>query len=358
MPSMPTPVIASLEQATPQWLTGVLRREQLLLSGKVLSLESRQGPSTHAQLAWLEVRYSNDAAGREPLPQRLVLKMCSNSDGLFGSSEVDYYRRDYLHAPDAPVPRCFDAAHHPASGRYHVLMEDLSGSHTDSWQCEPDLRFALKLAEALAALHQAHWSRAPASDAAIERYLAHVRSGLEPMLAASADSLSAAEVELVRQAFEHHPQWMRLRARQPQGMSLIHGDLNPGNILAPNEPSGRVYFIDRQPFDWSLTQWLAVSDLCYAVVHWWPIEQRRALERPMLARYHECLLRAGCTDYPWELLWHDYRLCTVQSLYVAADWCTTPADVEDKRWVWWPQLQKALQAVQDLDASALWRQRE
>ena len=214
---MTPPVIASLEQASPQWLTKVLRREQLLLSGEVLSFESRQDPSTNAQLAWLELRYSRDAAGREPLPQRLVLKMCSNSEGLCGSSEVDYYRRDYLHAPEAPVPRCFDAAHHPASGRYHVLMEDLAGSHTDSWRREPDLPFALKLAEALAALHRAHWSRASAPSAAIERYLAHVRSGLEPMLAAAADRLSAAEVERVREAFDLHPQWMRVRARHRWG---------------------------------------------------------------------------------------------------------------------------------------------
>jgi hypothetical protein len=137
-----------------------------------------------------------------PLPPRLVLKMCGNGDGFFGSSEVDYYRRDYLNAPDAPVPRCFDAACHPASGRYHVLMEELAGSHANGWQCEPDLGFALKLAEALAALHQVHWSREPAPDVAIERYLSGAR--FQPHFAAvAADHDAAGDVEAQAGAFAH-----------------------------------------------------------------------------------------------------------------------------------------------------------
>ena len=46
----------------------------------------------------------------------------------------------------------------------------------------------------------------------------------------------------------------------PNGFTIVHGDINPGNILYPVDP-GKVYFLDRQPFPWSLTTWLGVSDL-------------------------------------------------------------------------------------------------
>lgn len=106
-----------------------------------------------------------------------------------------------------------------------------------------------------------------------------------------------------------------------------------------------VYLIDRQPFSWSLTSWLAVSDLTYWIVTWWPTAIREELEEPVLRHYHAALAAAGVSDYSWPQLVADYRLCSWQSVLVAIEWCALPEDRERMRWVWWPELQRALAAV-------------
>lgn len=113
--------------------------------------------------------------------------------------------------------------------------------------------------------------------------------------------------------------------------------------------------IDRQPFDWSLVVWLGVSDVAYMMVHWWDTELRRQYEMPILRHYHSSLQRQGVENYSWEQLFWDYRLCAVQSIYVATEWCSDASATHKMRWVWLPQLQKALQAYADLHCDRLWK---
>ena len=63
--------------------------------------------------------------------------------------------------------------------------------------------------------------------------------------------------------------------RDGNGFRLIHGDINPGNLLISHKGFDPIYIIDRQPFDWSLTTWLGVYNLSYFIVHWWDIDTRR-----------------------------------------------------------------------------------
>jgi hypothetical protein len=116
-----------------------------------------------------------------------------------------------------------------------------------------------------------------------------------------------------------------------------------------------VYLVDRQPFHWSLTAWLGVSDLAYAIVHWWDTPLRHELELPVLREYHATLMHNGVHDYGWDQLWYDYRLCAVQSLYVASEWCLLESDRKNLRWVWFPQLEKSMAAFTDLSCAGLWR---
>ena len=64
----------------------------------------------------------------------------------------------------------------------------------------------------------------------------------------------------------------------------------------------QIYIIDRQPFDWSLTTWLGVYDLAYAMLIDWDTPTRRALEWPVLRRYHDELRRRGVMGYSLSLI--------------------------------------------------------
>ena len=113
---------------------------------------------------------------------------------------------------------------------------------------------------------------------------------------------------LMRDLYANHPQAIIDRTSDDNGFTLIHGDVGHTNVLVPRDGDRPIYIIDRQPFDWSLTTWLGVYDLAYAMVLDWPVETRRRLEMPVLRRYHDQLAQKGLESYSWEQLYDDYRL--------------------------------------------------
>lgn len=355
------PVITELSQITLEWLNGALQSTPALTSGAVIAVDVESMHSDNSKMVRLRLTYSDGAAG--VLPLTLLLKRVADAE-RFGGSEVDYFARDYAKLPDAPIPTCYDAAYDDNPRRYHLLVEDLSPTHRMQFEVPPTLSYGAALARSLAALHAHHWGAAGLNaigaalpdEAFIMQYVDVARRGFDAMLAATMNDLTDAQRDQLRDVFAHHPRAMVERTKNPNGFTLVHGDTNPGNILAPIEGDGRVYLIDRQPFDWSLTVWLGAHDLAYAIVTWWEPETRRALERDILRAYHAALVERGVTGYSWEQLWDDYRLATVQTVYVASQWCGNPDDVTRMRWVWFPELLRALAAMDDLSCAALWRE--
>ena len=78
------------------------------------------------------------------------------------------------------------------------------------------------------------------------------------------------------------------------------------------------------------------------MAHWWETDRRRKLEIPGLETLPRDLLSRGVSGYGWEELLSDYRLCVVQSIYVATEWCVVEEDRAKMKWVWLPQLRKSM----------------
>ena len=340
------------------WVQQVLQGAGVVGAGAVASVTvAATQASTWSRLTRIGVQYRPGTPGAgTTVPTALLLKRCGADSGEFGRSEVDYYRRDYLGAADAPLPRCFDAAFADSPRRYHLLLEDLSASHCNGDDVPPDLAFGLALADSLAALHAHRWGprrlqpigQAVAGPAEIDRCLAHITPGLAPLMALAGAALPAAWAGRLPGLVAGLAETFKARAGDARGMTLVHGDLNPGNLLVPRAGSGPVLLIDRQPFDWSLTAWLGASDLAGALVPWWDTALRRRLQGPVLARYHAGLVARGVHDYPWAQLLADWRLGVLMGLLTPVEWCVLPADRERMRWLWTQQLQRALAALDDL----------
>lgn len=340
-------VITDANQISREWLTEKLGE-------RVMAFRLDTEASTNANTACIEV-------DTEHGQKRLFLKMCR---GIFGASEVTYYTRDYLGLPGAPLIPCYDAAYSAEQAAYHLLLDDLTATHRINFDVTPTQAYGCAVAAGLAVLHAHYWDvsrlatvgEAIPTKTKLNGYMSHIHPGLLPMLAAVGDELDATSKAVIPAIFERHPMQLLARTANPSGFTLVHGDLNPGNILSPRSEDferERVYLIDRQPFDWSLTTWLGAHDLSYMLVDWWPTELRRAYETNVLQAYHTELLRRGVSDYSFEALWQDYRLCAVQSLYVAANWCSNPTDVVKMRWVWLPKLKRAMAAYWDLGCDEL-----
>lgn len=355
---MPAGCIIHPERADAEWLSEVLLEAGALRGGRVVAVGQHIQSSAWSRSVWLEPRYEESARGEKP--RSLLLKICADAAEPFGPSEYHYYARDYRGYPAAPLVRCYHAAYQSAPRAYHLLLADLRATHGDGFHVAPTLELAQASADALARLHARYWGAAKlaelglgvATQQDLHAYFSHIEPGLEPLLEDMGEALPPPRRELLRRVFGEHPRLLHARLQDERGFTLVHGDLNPGNLLWPRRGTEPVYLIDRQPFDWSLQRWLGASDLARLMIIPWAPELRREWQLPALRRYHEVLAQAG-VELPWQLLLDDYRLTALESVHIAVEWCADPVTRVEKRGLWEWMLGRALQAVDDLDAARL-----
>ncbi len=354
-----TAVITQPEQVTPAWATAVLREKGVLAHGRVQTIIPEALPSQNSNMTRLRLIYS--PAAPPDLPPSLMLKIVHTEPGEFGASEVDYYVRDYVDLPQAPLVPCYHAAYDGEHHVYHLLLADLTTTHQNNWQKPLTPAYGRALAEALAILHSRWWGTDRLQQTGIawpypqqiDRHLENVSRGLEPLLAETKEDIPEEWGTIIRQILEAHPRAMHTRMSQDPHFTLIHGDTNPGNILSPIQGETPLYLVDRQPFAWSFTHWLGVFDLAYLLGLWSEPPLRRQLEMDMLRHYHDMLRQQGVAGYSWAQLVADYKLCLLQQVYVPLAWCVNADDVQKMKWVWFPQLQRVMTAVSDLNCLPL-----
>ncbi|MCB9455136.1 MAG: phosphotransferase [Anaerolineaceae bacterium] len=353
-------LITSVEQVNELWLTHILEASGALYQGRVTKVDMLIDARELSTSVRLGITYSEDATGSKPTKLFLKLVTLDMEDEFFGPSEVNYYQRDYVGIHDAPIPRTYDAVYSEKQGRYHILMDDLSDTHMTARDRMPTLGYGMALAESLATLHAHWWGKIRLSEIdehipdaqAIQEFTDMGKLGASFIIATCEDELKAHWPEVINRIYVSHPHLMVQRTQDDVGFTLIHGDMNRNNILVPINGERPLYLIDRQPFNWSLTVWLAVYDLAYAMVLYWDVKIRRALETHVLRHYHKCLIRQGITAYTWEQLWDDYRLCAMMGVYVATEWCRSQLNMDTHQY-WMPMLQRTLTAVDDLQAANL-----
>ncbi|AWB43002.1 hypothetical protein DCC85_01310 [Paenibacillus sp. CAA11] len=332
----------------------LIRAGKLPNSNQIASFTIQPLEAKNSTVYKISLQYQNAGTG---LPNSLILKLCQ---GPFGSSEVHYYTRDYAGLADAPIPYCYDAVYEHSG--YHLLLEDLSSTHQNGWEVQPTLEYGQACARAAAKLHSYYWGTrhkqdpgyASMSSDQIHRYLSYMQQGLAPILQALPESEYEEYRSMIQQVFHDLPKAMLRRQETfPDQGTLVHGDLNPGNILSSKATDKEIYLIDRQPFDWSLTSWLGPSDLSYMMVLWWEPALRRQYETAVLKAYYEQLVQLGVTDYSWELLLLDYKLSAMQCFFVAAQWCIQEQERIEMRWLWFRELERTAEAYRDLNGPAL-----
>lgn len=282
----------------------------------------------------------------EPAPLKLRVKVGSAS--VFGRSEVDYYLRDFVDLPDAPLVRCHHAA---ADGtHYHVLLDDLTDTHRIQDDVPVTGEYGRGLVASIARLQAHRWTRNPPDAASIEAGLAWPLQGLPVMLAAMEDGFSAEDRARVADVFDRLPDALIQRAADPAGFAWTHGDLNPGNILAPISGAGPVLLIDYQPFGGAPAfDQLAMNDLAHAMVLWWPEGSRREWAPTLVAHWHEQLCSLGVGYASVDRLEVDWRLCVARTLLTPASRCAETGAVSTHRGLWTMHLRRALAALAELD---------
>lgn len=299
------------------------------------------------------------------LPTSLILKLCADGHGFLGASEPDYYRRDYIGLENSPLVHCHRAVgpgamtQQSAGQGYALFLEDLTGDYTDNKGIPPTARHAAELGAALGRLHAHRWGVDADPDgphdleADFQRFMAHVATGLDPILDEMGEALAPSRRERLVKVFTDDAARMRDRAIRGNGLTLLHGDPNPTNVLTPVNASIQrqpLYLIDRQPFAWSLRVWLGAADLVHAAVPYWGIDNRRACQDTILRSYHRALRDNGVRDYSLGDLYADWKICACLAAMKAVEWASDPGDLKDMKWLWERQIDRALALLEDCDA--------
>ncbi|MEM7113182.1 MAG: hypothetical protein AAF614_12170 [Chloroflexota bacterium] len=354
-------VITSIEEVTVEWLTAVLTRSGALTTGHVLAFDTSGGAGHWSQNARLTLIYSDDTQGSCPTNLFLKLVTTDLGDGeFFLPSEVNYYTRDYIDVVDAPLVRCFVGAYDAEQHFYHLLLEDKSATHKAAYDLKPTLAYGQALGEAFAILHARWWGPAPLQQiGATIHDAAHIReattigkTALGHAQAIFGERFKPHWPALIAEIYAKLPDAAITRAQDITHFTLIHGDPNEGNILVPHKGERPLFLIDQQPFDWSLTTWLGVYDLAYAMALYWQTDLRRRLEIPVLRHYHAALIQRGITHYDWEQLYNDYRLCVALTVPVAIEYMDDGGDPDWNEFRY-GLINRTLTAFDDLNCAEL-----
>jgi len=347
-------VVSEPEDLVPDQLTERLRG--VLPVGRVTAVHAGERRTTIVStIVPVRVEYSPDAP--RDAPARLLLK--ATRGGLdaslqsVGEREVAFYRKAAPLMPGGPLPRCYDAEY--SSGRFHLLLEDLSETHmlVTEWPLPPSVEACERIVDTWAIFH-AFWWRHPSlgrevgtflDEAAMAKITAEYRGRYERFAETLADRLWPEARVVYARVFDA---WGRLYTpgRLYAAPTLAHGDAHVWNLLSPRDGAASgIRLIDWDA--WRIGR--GAADLAYMMaVHWYP-ERRARLEARLIERYHAGLLAHGVTAYSLDRLWEDYRLSVIGLLSIPV-WQQFSGFHPS---IWWPHLHRVLAAFEDLGCAAL-----
>jgi Ecdysteroid kinase-like family len=336
--------------AEPEYLTDTLRRFGVLADDRVCGVAVESSRATLlSRIIRLRLSYEGRAAEapgsvilKTGLPERANVKWNS------GRQEVAFYTQVAGTMAERSVPRCFEAVWDADTSDWHLLLEDLTGSHftLGDWPMPPPLAQTEQIIAARARFHAAWWDD-PRLGVSIGTWLDPGDRHLETFAAEAArfadrvgDRLSPQRRDFYQQLIDAGPR-LNKRYHSHHDMTIVQGDAHVWNIFLPRASGSD----DVRIFDWDAWRVdVATDDLAYMMaLHWFP-DHRRRFERHLLDRYHAALVAHGVTGYDRRALEDDYRLSVLWQI-------ATPVWQEANdipSWIWWPHLERIFMAAEDL----------
>ncbi len=361
------PVLLDVQQAPPEWLTTILRREGVLGQGRVERVQTRLNEAFNSQIAHLEVQ-SSGAAG----PSALLLKL--NHDHQGELEHLFYHATRTARAAALPIVHCYETAYSAETGASHCLLADVSQTHAPPVTRQqllthfgvPRQRHLAQIVDTLAQFHVYWWQHPQlgTSDALFairpwycdhaffQRHVQRRQTEWDHFTDSVGDTVSPELRALYRTVLDKLPAlWERYLAPRllpPQHITLTHGDCYLTQILCPKvTEAGSTYLVD---FD-SVSANFGAFDLAFLVSTFWTRTQRWAQNREeqVLRQYHQALCQYGVTGYAWDTLLTDYKLMVTLMIFDPV-WDQTSGA---SRAYWWPKLQCLTDAYIDLNCAAL-----
>jgi len=345
--------ITDPSEFTPQYLDALLRELGLQSDASVASvIPVGEFKGTGSALYRFRVSYKGKTDERAPT--QLCLKMTRPGEPGSRNREGTFYEQVAPHIDPSCLIRCYEAVNDSETGKYHILMDDISETHENAeeeWPVPPHIHRCEHAIDCLADFHGQMWNHpelgkkigAIESNQETKVYWFDVEEMLPRFLDYLGDRISPAQRQIYEHVVSHSAEYAHLIADRPS-ITVRHNDAHFCNFLYP-KGGGVTKMIDWEA--WKIG--LGSFDLAYAIaLHWYP-ERRSLHERPLLVRYHSRLLRSISTEYSWEDFRIDYRLAVIHVLFRPVWQWEHKGPVHR----WWSHLGRATSAYQDLDCAEL-----
>jgi len=373
-------VITKIEQLTPEWLTSIFKNKGYLSQGRVTKIiKKNKIDGKNSNIHFLEIIFSNDAQ-TEPTPPKVVVRIPKTNrpsttpfnrkslQDVMGKHEAKFYTIVAEMMKEIPIPPCYDAAYSEETGLSHIILRDLSDTHSEYLNELPSaikLQYVYKSIDWLAEFHAFWWDHPKLKELSnysfmfytfkensfnekeILNWFENEKQMLNRMLKILGDQISDTRKELFKTVFSKYPKLAYERMKQ-KNITVIHGDAHHWNFFFPKDmekEKSKTILNDWE--NWSIGT--GCQDLSFMLGYCWPPEPRRALEKELIKRYHNNLINLGVKNFSWDECWYDYRFSAFLNLYkVVSKWGYEylPSD-------WWATLESSFFTIEDLNCIEL-----
>ena len=363
-------VITDIEQLTPEWLTNIFKKKGYLSNGKVTKIIKKNSLETvTSNVHFLELNFSNDDLTEAASPE-IVVKIPKSGDfaKFVGKHETKFYNIVAETMNNMPIPICYDAAFSEETGGSHIILNNLSKTHKEILNyapIPPSKRYCDRAIDCLAEIHAFWWDDQKLKDFSKYAYVFYTfkensfnekeifnwfqnqNGNLERFLKLLGDRISDKRKELFKTVFSLYPQLAYERIKK-ENITVIHADAHFWNFFYPKDienEKNKALLIDWQ--SWGIG--VGCQDLAYMIGLFMYPEGRRLIEKVLIKRYHNDLLKFGVKNYSWDECWYDYRLGALLNLYRIVWWWSVNAPPI----VWWDRLEKSFLTLEDLNCLEL-----
>ena len=347
-------VISNPDSVSSHWLTNILHRDSCLQQGKVINIQVTTDTSYTSTIARLNLTYSHDASPNAPKQLFLKLSRFDSKQHVIGSTqrlnEVIFHNKVALLMERPPIAHCYNAVYCEQTGSSHLLFEDLSESHVQGDpQLPPTAAQSEKTMDAFAEFHAFWWDHPSLgifdtlpNQQTVNKYITSIRTCYPKFADTLRKLLALPQCQVYEKVINALPElWQRVIPGH--NLTLIHGDANFSNVLIPRDPDiDRALIIDWQL--WGIS--FAAEDLAHLIALYWDKEHRQHMEKKLLLRYHQGLVRFGVKNYTWHDCWTDYRLAVILRVLFMPMWFWLSGASES---LWKRSLVRAMQAIEDLE---------
>ena len=257
---------------------------------------------------------------------------------IYPKKDVELFNYELISSYSLNIPQIY----HIDNENNIILIEDLSDGQVQGYQFDEDNDNGVFIREnykpvlsAAAKLHMVFWEnydafRKKGLDWRLEsneNLLAHI-SGMEKDYKKYRTNEENGKIPKTWNIFENHIEIAKLdyfqtaidilrekytellgtRFNKGKNITIIHGDMHPGNIFISKSSERTVKFIDLE----AVRMGLCTEDLAMLIaLH---IEPDKNKAMPLLEYYHNCLCEK-VNDYPFDIFIKDYKISIMENMF-------------------------------------------